>query len=135
MIKTLRLTSAFVALITILAAAGCMPELSSKTDNRPTTATNSNATSATTTTPEPAPEKIADTPPISQPVTLPVLDAFFAQEDFAADLKSKLQLTDEQVNKLRRIAREQTSILRESDNPDQHDGRATPAREDAYEKS
>ena len=32
------------------------------------------------------------------PVTLPVLDAMFADEAFAGELKSKLQLTDEQVD-------------------------------------
>jgi lipoprotein-anchoring transpeptidase ErfK/SrfK len=64
-----------------------------------------------------------------------VLDAFFAQENFAAELKSNLQLTDEQVNKLRSIARQETARLRESDNHDEYAGRTAAAREDAYEKS
>jgi lipoprotein-anchoring transpeptidase ErfK/SrfK len=47
------------------------------------------------------------------PVTLPVLDAMFADESFAGELKSKLQLTDEQVTRLRQIAREETASLSE----------------------
>jgi lipoprotein-anchoring transpeptidase ErfK/SrfK len=46
-------------------------------------------------------------------VTLPVLDAMFADESFAGELKSKLQLTDEQVTRLREIAREETASLSE----------------------
>jgi len=64
-----------------------------------------------------------------------VLDAFFAIDNFAGDLKAKLDLTDEQVNKLRTIARQETSRLREGDISDDHDGTTTAAREDAYEKS
>ncbi|HSB08895.1 MAG TPA: L,D-transpeptidase [Blastocatellia bacterium] len=133
--ETLRLASAFVALVILLAGAGCMTESSNKNGNRPVNpASNSNATSATPTTPAPPPAKTPDVA-TSQPVTLPVLDAFFAQENFAAELKAKLQLTDEQVNKLRSIARQETSKLRESDNHDEYAGKTTAAREDAYEKS
>jgi lipoprotein-anchoring transpeptidase ErfK/SrfK len=46
-------------------------------------------------------------------LTLPVLDAMFADESFAGELKSKLQLTDEQVTRLRQIAREETASLSE----------------------
>ena len=129
----LRSLSAAVAVLILLAGAACVNESSNTTGNRPTPAANTNATSATATTPEPPAAKT--TPPNTQPVTLPVLDAFFALENFAADLKSKLELTDEQVNKLRSIARQETSKLRESDNHDGYAGRTMAAREDAYEKS
>jgi len=49
------------------------------------------------------------------PVTLPVLDAMFAEENFAGELKSRLQLTDEQVNRLREVAGEATSELSEEE--------------------
>ncbi|HVF41909.1 MAG TPA: L,D-transpeptidase [Pyrinomonadaceae bacterium] len=49
----------------------------------------------------------------SLPVTLPVLDAMFADEPFAGELKSKLQLSDEQVARLKQVAREGTSELNE----------------------
>jgi lipoprotein-anchoring transpeptidase ErfK/SrfK len=47
------------------------------------------------------------------PVTLPVLDAMFADESFAGELKSKLQLSDEQVSRLKEVAREETGNLSE----------------------
>jgi lipoprotein-anchoring transpeptidase ErfK/SrfK len=51
----------------------------------------------------------------SVPVTLPVLDAMFADSSFARALKAKLQLTDEQVEQLRKVAREETSKLNEKE--------------------
>ena len=133
--RTLRSINAFVLLPMLLAAGACVTE--SSTANRPTspTAANTNATSPAATTTPPTPAKAIDAAPNPQPVTLPLLDAFFAQENFAADLKAKLQLTDEQVNKLKTIARQATAKLRESDNQDENAGRTTAAREDAYAKS
>jgi lipoprotein-anchoring transpeptidase ErfK/SrfK len=49
----------------------------------------------------------------ASPVTFPVLDAFFADEDFARELKDKLGLNDDQINRLRNAAREKTAKLRE----------------------
>jgi lipoprotein-anchoring transpeptidase ErfK/SrfK len=66
------------------------------------------------------------------PVTLPVLDALFAQEDFSGELKSKLQLADEQIENLRKIASEETSTLRESVNG--HGGTTSEATSRAAEK-
>ena len=40
------------------------------------------------------------------PITLPVLDAMFADETFANDLKSQIGLTDEQIDKLKNISRD-----------------------------
>ena len=67
------------------------------------------------------------------PVTLPVLDAMFAEEKFAADLKSELQLTDEQIERLRKVAREETGNLRESETGD-HGGTTTAATARAAEQ-
>jgi lipoprotein-anchoring transpeptidase ErfK/SrfK len=54
------------------------------------------------------------------PVTLPLIDAFFFNDErFAEDLKSNLQLTDDQVSSLREIAREETVKLRETRYSDQ----------------
>ena len=134
--KTLRSMSAVGAILILLSGAGCVTESSNATANRPANPiANTNSTSATATTPGPTPTKTGNAAPNTQPVTLPVLDAFFAQENFAAELKSKLQLTDEQVNKLKSIARQETSKLRESDIHDDSAGRTTAARQDAYEKS
>src|SRR4030095_8227855 len=92
---------------------------------------NSNAKSVA---PAPSPANSAPAAPNPQPVTLPVLDAFFSQENFAAELKSKLQLTDEQVTKLKTIARQETAKLSESGEDASSDGKATAAREHANQQ-
>jgi lipoprotein-anchoring transpeptidase ErfK/SrfK len=47
------------------------------------------------------------------PVTLPVLDALFADDAFRTTLKSKVELTDEQLTQLRKIAGDEVAKLRE----------------------
>jgi len=66
------------------------------------------------------------------PITLPVLDALFADEAFKADLKSKLQFTDEQIDRLRKISREEVAKLR-SANAENQSGSAETARKSALE--
>ncbi|MGI9107310.1 MAG: L,D-transpeptidase [Pyrinomonadaceae bacterium] len=67
------------------------------------------------------------------PVTLPVLDALFADEKFATDLKSQMQLTDEEIKRLRTVAREETASLRETETGE-HSGTTTAAAARAGEK-
>lgn len=67
------------------------------------------------------------------PLTLPVVDALFADERFATDLKSELQLTDEQVERLRKVAREETGSLRETETGE-HGGTTTAAAARATEQ-
>lgn len=83
----------------------------------------SNANAApSVSTPMPTAPVVQTTPPPSDaargatvmPVTLPVLDAMFADDAFTNEVKSKLQLTDEQIRNLRDVARQGTSSLRES---------------------
>src|SRR5687768_4461281 len=104
---------ALVAAAVLLAASGC------------TTAapTNSAAPSAPTTSASPAASPAANASTAgangagaaaSLPVTLPVLDAMFADEAFAGELKSKLQLSDEQVESLRKVAGEERANLDEA---------------------
>jgi lipoprotein-anchoring transpeptidase ErfK/SrfK len=64
-------------------------------------------------------------------VTLPVLDAMFADEAFAGELKSKLQLTDEQVEGLRKVAGEERANL---DEAGESSGTTTAATRRASEK-
>ena len=132
--NTQRSISVAVVLLVLLVGGACVNESRNTTDNRPAAAANTN-TSAITPSAAPAPAVVANAGPGTQPVTLAVLDAFFALENFEAELKAKLQLTDEQVNKLKSIARQETSKLRESDNHDEYAGRTTAAREEAFEKS
>lgn len=127
----LRLTSALAVIVVLLAEAGCLTESNEINKNANPTA-NTNAKSAEPATPAPPAATTVTAPTNLQPVTLPVLDAFFAQENFAGELKSKLQLSDEQIDKLRTIARQETAKLRESSDDVQSDGKATAAREHAY---
>ena len=43
-----------------------------------------------------------------------MLDAFFADESFSESLKTRLQLTDEQVTKLKELAHSETAKLNEA---------------------
>ncbi len=77
----------------------------------------------------------ASTPPSateSVPITLPVLDALFADAAFKAELKTKLQLTDDQINALRKISGAAVAKLRES-NAENQSGSAEAARQNAIE--
>jgi lipoprotein-anchoring transpeptidase ErfK/SrfK len=101
---------ALVAAAVLLAAAGCTTTAPTNTaaPAAPTTSASpaAHATPAANATP-------AATAASSLPVTLPVLDAMFADEAFAGELKSKLQLTDEQVESLRKVAGEERANLDE----------------------
>jgi lipoprotein-anchoring transpeptidase ErfK/SrfK len=50
-----------------------------------------------------------------KPITLPVLDAFFVDNSFAETLKTRLKLNDEEVTKLKELARSETAKLDESE--------------------
>jgi lipoprotein-anchoring transpeptidase ErfK/SrfK len=117
-----------LAVLTII-LGGCVNQPANVSSNNP--ANTSNVSSA----PQPAPAtvKVSAADESALPVTLPVLDAFFAEETFAADLKSKLQLTDEQVGRLRTMAREETGKLRETDTDD-YSGTTAAARAHASEQ-
>jgi lipoprotein-anchoring transpeptidase ErfK/SrfK len=66
------------------------------------------------------------------PITLPVLDALFAEEKFTSELKAKLQLTDDQIAQLRKISRAEVAKLR-SANAENAAGSAETARQSALE--
>ena len=111
------------ALTACLTITGCVVE--------PANQANKNASplpSATAST-SPAEEKAANTAPL----TLPVLDAFFADESFSGSLRTRLQLTDEQVTKLRGLAHSETANLNE-ENAGKGEGESSNARSVAAEK-
>jgi lipoprotein-anchoring transpeptidase ErfK/SrfK len=96
-------------------------------------ANNSVNNTAPATQPTPTPMQASAADDNALPVTLPVLDAFFADETFASELKTKLQLTDEQIARLRTMAREETSKLRETDTDD-YSGTTAAAQSHAAEQ-
>ncbi|HWW76278.1 MAG TPA: L,D-transpeptidase family protein [Pyrinomonadaceae bacterium] len=100
---------ALVAAALLLAASGCTTVQPTNTA-APTTA-NTNAAPAPS--PAPSASPASNAAAANLPVTLPVLDAMFSDEAFAGELKSKLQLTDEQVENLRKVAGEERAGLNE----------------------
>lgn len=103
---------ALVAAALLLAASGCTTAGPTNTaqPSAPTTSASPAATPASATTTGANGAARAELP-----VTLPVLDAMFADESFAGELKSKLQLTDEQIEGLRKVAGEERAGLDEAD--------------------
>ncbi len=100
----------FFLFATILFSFGCEPPPTNTTVN-----TNSIVPAGNTSS-----TPIAAAPPskeseMKMPVTLPVLDAMFTDETFASDLKSKLQLTDEQIDRLKTVSREAVTNLTEDE--------------------
>ena len=91
-----------------------------------------------TITPSPSPTvspTIASAPDATvASMTLPVIDAYFASDEtFSSELKTKLSLSDDQITRLRTVAREETSRLRETETGD-HTGTTAAARELAAER-
>lgn len=95
---------------------------------------NSNSVTGST-TPSPSSSPIAAATDVAAvPITLPVLDAFFASDEaFTTELKTKLSLSDDQIAQLRAVAREETSKLRETETGD-HSGTTAAARELAADR-
>jgi lipoprotein-anchoring transpeptidase ErfK/SrfK len=118
---------ALAAALVLLTASGCTTTAPTNMA-APTTPTTSASPAAKA---SPAPNGSASNAAASLPVTLPVLDAMFADEAFAGELKSKLQLTDEQVEGLRKVASEERANL---DEAGQQSGTTSAATKRAAEK-
>ncbi len=112
--KELRVAGSILLLITLLSSLAC--EAGTPT-NRPDTRAAA--------TPSPSPINRA-TETNYLPLTLPVLDAFFVEESFNKQLTEKLELTDEQIQRLRSLAREETARLGETNGED-HSGTTSEA--------
>ena len=90
---------------------------------------NNSNTSVVTTTPSPS----ASASPVPTPettsvqVTLPVLDALLGDEKFVAQAKQKLQLSEGQIDSLKRASSSEIARLQET-NAEDTDGNATDAR-------
>jgi lipoprotein-anchoring transpeptidase ErfK/SrfK len=133
--KTMARSMTMISSLLILAAAiGCepMPPDANRVANTNTVA-NPGAANANTANANMAASKTS-TKASNLTITLPLLDALFAEPTFANDLKAKLQLTDAQVEQLRRIARDATAKLRETSDPDSHQGTTANARKQADEQ-
>ena len=106
-----QLTLLFFALT--LFATGCVPpETGNVNSNSNTNALTTNMNSASNSAANKVQNSEAD---LQMPVTLPVLNAMFADESFAQTLKSKLGITDEEVDKLKKLAQDAVGNLSEDD--------------------
>src|ERR1700682_691352 len=87
-----------------LLATGCAAEPTNRANSNANVASTSTLTPTVTVSPTPISEKASNT----QALTLPVLDAFLANESASDLLKSRLQLTDEEIAKLKQAAHSET---------------------------
>jgi lipoprotein-anchoring transpeptidase ErfK/SrfK len=110
-------------------AFGCEPPAANTNTANVAAVNNAPTNTATTTTATNTamPNKESQ---LRMPVTLPVLDAMFSDEGFANELKSKVQLTDEQVENLKKISREAVTNLNESETGENGSTRAATERAD-----
>ena len=66
-------------------------------------------------------------------ITLPLLDALLSDDKFVAQLKTKLKLSDDKIDELKRVSSAETARLRES-NAEETDGGSGEARTRAAEQ-
>jgi hypothetical protein len=99
-----------LALVLTGLGTACMP---------PDQAGGNNQVNINTNSSQPANANVTNTAPArarnnsNLPVTLPVLDAMFYDEEFAQQLKTELQLTDQQIEQIKNISREAVGNLGE----------------------
>ncbi|HEX9959485.1 MAG TPA: L,D-transpeptidase [Pyrinomonadaceae bacterium] len=99
---------------------GCAPPPQGSTNTGANTNTNPVNTTVATNTNAAKPAENNESA-LAMPVTLPVLDAMFSDEQFAAELKTKLQLSDEQIQKLKQVSGEAIRNLND-DETDNYSG-------------
>ena len=96
--------------------------------NNPTTANVNTAP-----TPATAPSPAAESRESSAQITLPLLDALLSDEKFVNDLRSRLKLTNEQIDSLKRVSNEEIARLQQA-NAEELDDSSGNARERASEQ-
>ena len=116
-----------ISLTACLAALGCVAQPGANNS-----AANSNASPSATATVTVSPSPVVESKAPAQPLTLPVLDAFLADNSSAELLKTRLQLNGDQVTKLKEMAHAETSKLNEA-NAGNGEGASADARTQAEE--
>lgn len=107
-------------IFSLFSFSGCVaPEQGNTNTGTNTNANTQNSTAATNTNAAKPPENTAAS--LAMPVTLPVLDAMFSDEQFANELKTKLQLSDEQIQRLKQVSGESVQNLSD-DETDNYSG-------------
>jgi len=116
-----------------LIATTCVVDKTSQTNTNSSVASAPSAAPTVSPAPAISPTPGNEKPAISQALTLPVLDAYLANESFPGLLKSRLKLTDEQIDKLKEAAHSATAKLSET-NAGTSTGETASARMAAQEK-
>ena len=116
-----RITFACLVLVLVLFSVSCETQSPSNTNS----AVSSSPTPAASASPTPVASEA-----VAVPVTLPVLDALFTNDNFKAELKSKLKLTDDQIASLRKAAADEIALLQKKGGEPQ-EGAAAEARDRA----
>jgi lipoprotein-anchoring transpeptidase ErfK/SrfK len=110
-VKTMkRYLAATLFIANCVLVIGCVVAPTNRVNNN---ASNANVSALPTATPTMSPTPSEKAAP-AQILTLPVLDAFLADEYFSSLLKTRLQLTDEQIVKLKQAAHSETAKLTEA---------------------
>lgn len=102
--------------------SGCQTPTSKPVSQSPADTANTNAAPTNSQPPT------ANARNAGLPVTLPLIDAMFAEEGFAREAKSAVQLSDEELTKIQDIAR--NSVLGLSGEESEDDARSTKASTD-----
>ena len=96
--------------------------------NNPTTTTNANTAPPASAAPSPAAPAES-----SAKITLPLLNALLGDENFVTELRSRVKLTNEQIDSLKRVSNEAIVRLQEANAEDAEDTNGDP-RERATEQ-
>jgi lipoprotein-anchoring transpeptidase ErfK/SrfK len=114
-------TLELIIALSIIAAAGCATQPAGNSNTLTTPGSPSPSASAS-----PSGEVSKAT---AIPVTLPVLDALFSDEAFKSGLKSKIQLTNDQIAQLQKIAADEVARLRQLNVEQQSADQSTQAEQ------
>jgi len=117
------LTRALVLLgfiIGILLLVGCQPPQPTSNQTVGNTNVNTNSTAAANTNQS---SPAADPGAARVPITLPVVDALLADEEFVTELKRSVQPTDEQFDKLKNVSRD--AVVKLGEDAGEDDARST----------
>ena len=115
----------FTVILTLFIFQACVPPEQANVNSNPVNTNSSNLSTNT---------QVKKSFDPSQAVTLPVIDAMFADDSFAGELKTKLQLTDEQINNLKAAAQDAVKNLDESDTDGEYSGSTQSALKRSVEQ-
>lgn len=124
--KTIRHTTLGLTMtLATLGAAGCITE----------PGTNSNSTAIASPSPSASALPTVEVSKATAiPVTLPVLDALFSDDAFKSTLRSKVELTEDQITQLQKLAADEVARLRQLNTEEQR-ANESPQAEEARQRA